>query len=63
MEFGKVDLYHYGKGFSGLVNTYAAAIPFFKNTLIGEFCGSILLFGAYYLLQQAVARKAVTAKL
>jgi hypothetical protein len=62
IEFGKVDLYGYGKGFTGLVATYAAAIPFFKNTLIGEFSGSILLFGAFYLLQLAVARKAITAK-
>ena len=58
MEFGKVDLYHYGKGFTGLVNTYIAAIPFFKNTLIGEFSGSILLFGAYYWLQSSMAKKA-----
>jgi hypothetical protein len=62
IEFGKVDLYGYGKGFTGLVATYAAAIPFFKNTLIGEFSGSILLFGAFYLLQLAVARKAIAAK-
>ncbi len=62
IEFGKVDLYGYGKGFTGFVATYAAAIPFFKNTLIGEFSGSILLFGAYYLLQLAVTRKAIAAK-
>ncbi|MCD6011541.1 MAG: hypothetical protein K0Q79_1403 [Flavipsychrobacter sp.] len=57
MSFGKTDLYHYGTGFTGLVNTYVAAIPFFKHTLIGEFSGSILLFGAYYLLQQAMESK------
>lgn len=55
--FGKADLYGYGTGFKGLVNTYVAAIPFFKNTLAGEFSGSILLFGAYYLLQQATVSK------
>ncbi len=58
MSFGKTDLYHYGTGFTGLMNTYVAAIPFFKNTLIGEFSGSILLFGAYFLLQQAMEGKA-----
>jgi len=57
MEFGKVDLYHYGKGFTGLVNTYVAAIPFFKNTLIGELSGSVLLFGAYQLLQMSMIKK------
>ena len=62
MSFGKTDLYHYGTGFTGLANTYIAAIPFFKNTLIGELSGSILLFGAYYLLQQATLRKAQPAK-
>ncbi len=61
MSFGKVDLYHYGTGFTGLVNTYVAAIPFFKNTLIGEFSGSILLFGAYSLLQSAMTTKAQKA--
>jgi hypothetical protein len=62
MEFGKVDLYHYGKGFTGLVNTYVAAIPFFKNTLVGELSGSILLFGAYYLLQTAMMGKVQRAR-
>jgi len=57
MEFGKVDLYHYGKGFTGLVNTYVAALPFFKNTLIGELSGSVLLFGAYQLLQMSTMRR------
>jgi hypothetical protein len=55
--FGKADLYNYGTGFKGLVNTYVAAIPFFKHTLLGEFTGSILLFGAYYLLQTALVSK------
>ncbi len=63
METGKADLYNYGTGFTGLVNTYVAAIPFFKNTLLGELSGSIMLFGAYYLLQVAVISKAQKAKI
>jgi hypothetical protein len=62
IEMGKPDLLSYGKGLGGLVNTYVAAVPFFKNTLIGEFSGSILLFGAYYLLQLALVKKAQVAK-
>jgi len=57
IEFGKVDLFHYGRGFQGLVNTYVNAIPFFKNTLAGDLAGSVLLFGAYYLLQLGFSRK------
>jgi hypothetical protein len=57
MQFGKIDLYHYGTGWTGLANTYSAAIPFFKNTLIGELTGSILLFGAYHLLQTAIINR------
>jgi hypothetical protein len=57
MQLGKTDLYHYGTGLTGLANTYVAAIPFFKNTLIGDLSGSILLFGAYYLLQTAFINK------
>lgn len=63
MQTGKSDLYNYGTGFTGLVNTYVAAIPFFKNTLLGELSGSIMLFGAYYLLQVAVIGKAQKAKI
>jgi hypothetical protein len=60
--FGKGDIYNYGTGFSGLVNTYVAAIPFFRNTLIGEFAGSILLFGAFYMLQLTLINKAQKAR-
>ncbi len=62
IETGKADLYNYGTGFTGLVSTYVAAIPFFKNTLISELCGSGLLFGAYYLLQLAAAGRMQKAK-
>ncbi len=47
---------------AGLVKTYVDAIPFFKNSLIGDVAGSILLFGAYALLQQSLAGKMTKAK-
>jgi hypothetical protein len=62
IEFGKIDLYHYGHGFTGLVNTYLAAIPFFKNTLVSDMVGSIVLFGAYYLIQLSFPGKLAKAK-
>ncbi len=47
----------YGYGLSGLTTTYVMAIPFFKNTLLADMIGSTLLFGSYYLLQQAFTTK------
>lgn len=57
LEIGKPDIYGYGTGWSGLVATYAAAIPFYQHTLAGDLAGAVVLFGAYFLLQQAVASK------
>ncbi len=52
----------WGYGISGFAKTYVVAIPFFKNTLIGDLAGSILLFGAYFLLQVALVKKLQKAK-
>lgn len=57
IETGKADIFNYGTGVTGLMNTYIAAIPFFKNTLITTVAGSILLFGAYHLLQTGLVKK------
>ena len=61
------NLGHYVQGWNGygasaFVKTYVDAIPFFKNSLVGDMAGSVLLFGAYYLLQQAVGAKMVKSK-
>ena len=40
----------YPMNFSGLMLCYAAAIPFFQNTLAGDLFFTGLLFGSYYLL-------------
>jgi hypothetical protein len=61
------NLGHFVQGWNGytsagFVKTYVDAIPFFKNSLIGDMAGSVILFGAYYLLQQALTAKLTKAK-
>ena len=54
-----VDLYGYGKGINGLVNTYLMALPFytqmgttlFFNSIVGDLLFSGILFSLYYALQ------------
>ncbi|MGN6566993.1 MAG: DUF6580 family putative transport protein [Flavipsychrobacter sp.] len=53
---------HYSKDLSGLTTTYIMGIPFFKYTFAGDIAGSIVLFGAYYLLQLAFFNKLQKAK-
>jgi hypothetical protein len=40
---------------SGLAACYAAAIPFFRNTLLGDFTFTAILFGGWALLENRVA--------
>jgi len=47
----------YGHSLAGFANTYFMAIPFFKNTLLSDLIGNTVLFGSYFLLQQAFSRK------
>lgn len=47
-----------GYSFAGLVKTYVDGIPFFKYTLAGDMTGGVLLFGGYFLAQQALLKKA-----
>lgn len=51
-----------GYTFSGLSKTYIDAVPFYKNTLIGDVVGGVVLFGGYFLAQRALANKAVKVK-
>jgi hypothetical protein len=39
----------YAKTIAGLIDCYVLAIPFFRNTLLGDFVYSGIIFGAYYL--------------
>jgi hypothetical protein len=41
----------YPKTFAGLAACYVAAIPFFRNTLIGDLAYSAILFGGFALLE------------
>jgi hypothetical protein len=34
---------------SGLLECYVAALPFFQNTVAGDFCYNAILFGGFYL--------------
>lgn len=40
----------YGYGFSGLIQTYVMAIPFFRNSLMGDIIYSAAFFGCYELV-------------
>jgi hypothetical protein len=40
----------YGYNFSGLVQTYVMAIPFFRNSLMGDVFYSAVFFGCYELV-------------
>jgi len=39
----------------GLVKTYVDALPFYRNSIVGDLIGSTLLFGLYFLLQRGLA--------
>ena len=66
IQFGRVDLYGYGKGLSGLAATCAAALPFYKsevatqlflNTYVGDIIFGGVLFGVYALVQQVIGKR------
>jgi hypothetical protein len=44
----------YPKTFAGLMACYAAGVPFFWNTLAGDVCYSVLLFGGLFLAERLV---------
>jgi hypothetical protein len=45
----------YPKTFPGLIACYAAAIPFFRNTLLGDLTYTAILFGGFRLLESRCA--------
>lgn len=51
-----------GYSVSGLVKTYVDGVPFFKYTLMGDMVGGVLLFGGYFMVQQALEKKAQKVK-
>ncbi|MGB0839193.1 MAG: DUF6580 family putative transport protein [Chitinophagales bacterium] len=46
---------YYPQNWMGLVTCFEAAIPFFGNTLIGDLCYSVVLFGGFELAKQKYA--------
>jgi len=47
-----------GYSVAGLIKTYVDGVPFFKYTLTGDMAGGVLLFGGYFMVQQALMKKA-----
>jgi hypothetical protein len=44
----------YPQTFEGLLQSYAAGIPFYRNTLIGDLFFTALLFGGFQLLEKNI---------
>lgn len=47
----------YARDLSGLFQSYVMAIPFFKNTLLGNLFYTGLFFGSYELVKALIAKK------
>jgi hypothetical protein len=47
----------YPKSFAGMVQCYVMALPFFKNTLLGDAFFVSVFFGAYELLRVQISEK------
>ena len=48
----------YGHTFQGLVSCFAMAIPFFRNSLLGDVFYSGVMFGAYELIRSKISTPA-----
>ncbi len=44
----------YAKSAEGLMQAYAAGIPFFQNSMLGNLVYAAVIFGGYHLLQKSV---------
>jgi len=49
----------YPKSFSGLISAYAAALPFFRTSILGDLFFVLVLFGSYYLINKIVFQKQI----
>ena len=45
----------YPKTWAGLISCFAAALPFFRNTLVGDLCFTAALFGLHQLAIRSLA--------
>ncbi|MBC7553414.1 MAG: hypothetical protein H7257_05505 [Taibaiella sp.] len=57
-NFGYFASGYNGYTFSGFAKTYIDAIPFFKNTMIGDMAGGVVLFGTFFMAQLVFFKKA-----
>ena len=53
---------YYGVTFNGLIECYAMAIPFFRNTLTGDLIYVTVMFGIYELVLR-YSKKHATAEI
>ena len=51
-----------GYTIQGLVKTYIDAVPFFRNTMLGDLLGGVFLFGGYFIAEKMFVKKAKQAK-
>ncbi len=52
----------YTKTFDGLIQSYFFAIPFFRNTLLGDLFYVGLFFGSYELILRLISKPAIVKK-
>lgn len=50
---------YYGYTFSGLMECYAMAIPFFKNTILGDAVYTVAMFGIYELISVSLKQSTI----
>lgn len=56
------SLGQYPHNFTGIVGSYLAGIPFFKNALIGDLLFTSLFFGTYSVMKNFILKSQVLAK-
>jgi hypothetical protein len=44
----------YPRNWSGLIACYTAALPFFRNSMAGDLCFAVILFGGFALLEKTM---------
>jgi hypothetical protein len=61
-NFWYIDSY-YPKTMAGLIDSYVSALPFFRNTLLGDIFYTGLLFGSYELILRFIKQQSDTQSL
>jgi hypothetical protein len=57
-NFGVFMSGYYSYSFAGFIETYVKAIPFYRNTILGDLIGGVALFGLYFTAQSLFIKKA-----